>query len=376
MLTGGGTGGHLYPAISLARELQAAGGPEPLFIGSRTGLEAQLVPDEGLAFRAITSRKVSRSVTPSALLSLASIAWGAVEAGLLLRRLRPLVVIGTGGYASAAVVLAAAAQGIPTLIHEQNSIPGRTNRLMARFVDRVAVTFPASMSYFPAGRSVVTGLPIRPEMTEGDRANAVERWNLDPDRRTLLVLGGSLGARSLNGAVREALSHWSNSGLQIIHQVGSRNWDEHRAALKGAPAWYHPVPYLHQMADAYAAADLVACRAGASTLAELWATGRPAILVPYPYAHADHQTANARAAVEAGAAVMLPDSELNGPILAAEVGATIEAPEKLARMAEASRSLGRPDASRAVLDLAWEIAGWKSELLPERLQQGSKRGAA
>jgi UDP-N-acetylglucosamine--N-acetylmuramyl-(pentapeptide) pyrophosphoryl-undecaprenol N-acetylglucosamine transferase len=352
------------------------GGAVPEFIGSRTGLEAEVVPSHGFAFHAVASRKVSQALTPAVALSLASIAWGTMEAVLLLRRLRPLAVIGTGGYASAAVVLAAALQGIPTVIHEQNSIPGRTNRLLARLVRRVAVTFPESAGYFPAGKSVVTGLPIRPEITAGERQGGYERFGLSSDRRTLLALGGSLGARSLNRAVREALPLWSNSGLQIIHQVGARNWDEHRAELIAAPAWYHAVPYVQEMGDVYAAADLVLCRAGASTLAEVWAVGLPAILVPYPHAHADHQTSNARAAVDAGAAALLADSELSGPRLFAEVEALINEPQKLDGMAEASRGLGRPDAAQAVLDLVWEIVGQPRDRTADGVEQGAKRGAA
>jgi UDP-N-acetylglucosamine--N-acetylmuramyl-(pentapeptide) pyrophosphoryl-undecaprenol N-acetylglucosamine transferase len=376
ILTGGGTGGHLYPAISIARALVELGCGAPGFIGSRTGLEAEVVPREGFAFHAIASRKVSRVVTPAAALSLASIAWGTVQAGMLLRRRRPLAVIGTGGYASAGVVLAAAFQGIPTLIHEQNSIPGRTNRLLARIVRRVAVTFPESTSYFPEGKSVLTGLPIRPEIISGDRRQAEERFGLETDRRTLLVLGGSLGARSLNRAVREALPLWANSGLQVIHQVGNRNWEEHQAALRSAPAWYHPVAFLTDMGDAYAAADLVLCRAGASTLAELWAVGLPSLLVPYPYAHADHQSANARSAVTAGAATLLPDQELSGPRLVSEVGALFDDPPTRDKMAVASRALGRPDAARELLQVVWEMVGRPAGTMPGHLEQGAKRGAA
>ena len=362
MLTGGGTGGHLYPAVSLARACSGVQEvrPEhlntrtpahlnPVFIGTRVGLEAEVVPREGFPFYAIAGRKVKRSLSPGAVLSLATIAWGTVQAGLLLRRLDPVAVIGTGGYALAGVVLAAALQGIPTLIHEQNSIPGRTNRLLARFVRRVALTFAEAAPYFPPGRSVVTGLPVRPDIAAGSQKRGRAQFGLCPERQTLLVIGGSLGARSLNRAIREALPLWSASGLQIVHQVGRGNWDEHRAALKVPPEWYRPVPYLETMGDAYAVADLVVCRAGASTLAEVALAGLPSLLVPYPYAHADHQTHNARSVVGTGAAVLLPDAELTGSRLVKETGALLSDPGRRQQMADASRRRARPDAAEAIL---------------------------
>ena len=339
-------------------------------------MEAEVIRREGFPFHAIASRKVSRSLTPATAVSLATIAWGTIEAALILRRLRPVAVVGTGGYASAGVVLAAALQGIPTLIHEQNSIPGRTNRLLGRIVRRVALTFPESKGYFSSSKSFVTGLPIRPEILSGERRKAAARFNLCPDRRTLLVLGGSLGARSLNRSVLEALPLWSNSGLQIIHQVGARNWEEQRSKAPEAPSWYHPIRYLEEIGDAFAAADLVLCRAGASTLAELWAVGLPSVLVPYPHAHADHQSSNARVAVLAGAAELLPDQQLSGQRLAAEINSLIEEPEKLAQMAERSHTLGRRDAAQAVLDLVWEMTGQPGDRRHELVQQGTKRGAA
>jgi UDP-N-acetylglucosamine--N-acetylmuramyl-(pentapeptide) pyrophosphoryl-undecaprenol N-acetylglucosamine transferase len=348
----------------------------PVFIGTQTGLEARVVPQEGFAFHAIASRKVTRSLSPDNLLSFATIAWGAAQAGRLLRQLDPIAVIGTGGYASAGVVLAAALQGIPTLIHEQNSVPGRTNRLLGRIVRRVALTFAEAAGYFPSGKSVVTGLPVRPDIARGDRQQALTCFDLKAERRTLLVLGGSLGARSLNRAVREALSLWSNSDLQILHQVGRGNWEEHRAALASWPEWYRSVPYLEAMGDAYAAADLVVCRAGASTLAEVALAGLPSVLVPYPYAHANHQMHNAQSVVAAGAARLLPDDELAGPRLVVEVARLMDDPEDRQRMADASRRLARPDAAGAILDVVRGMLEGRANEQGESTEQGAKRGAA
>jgi UDP-N-acetylglucosamine--N-acetylmuramyl-(pentapeptide) pyrophosphoryl-undecaprenol N-acetylglucosamine transferase len=334
------------------------------------------VPREGFEFHAVTSRKVTRRFSPGTALSLAAIAWGTVQSALLLRRLRPVAVIGTGGYASAGVVLAAALQRIPTLIHEQNMVPGRTNRLLARFARRVALTFPEAATYFPAARTVVTGLPIRPEILAGQRERGLAAFGLEPNRRTLLVLGGSLGARSLNRTIREMLPLWSNSGWQILHQVGKGNWEEHQSALPTPPPGYAAVPYLSAMGDVYAMADLVICRAGASTLAEVTAVGLPAVLVPYPYAHADHQTHNAAALVAAGAAMLLPDAELSGQRLAAEIQSLLAEPERLPAMSRASRGLGRPNAAEAVLDIVREMIGEPAAGLSRDRARGEKRGAA
>jgi UDP-N-acetylglucosamine--N-acetylmuramyl-(pentapeptide) pyrophosphoryl-undecaprenol N-acetylglucosamine transferase len=409
VLTGGGTGGHLYPAVSVARALETAGGGwrtadstgqradghgtvapqaalsddqrlscdfQPVFIGSWEGLEAEVVPREGFEFHAVASRKIRRAFSPDLGLSLSVLAWGTLQAGILLRRLRPAAVIGTGGYVSAGVVLAAALLRIPTLIHEQNAIPGRTNRLLGRIVKRVALTFPEAARYFPAGKTVVTGLPVRPDVARGERPRGLQTFGLVPERPTLLVLGGSLGARSLNRAARESLPLWPDSAVQILHQVGKRDWEEHRASLDDTPGWYHPVPYLEEMGDAYAVAELVVCRAGASTLAEVTLVGLPTVLVPYPHAHADHQTHNAHSLVAAGAGVLLPDSELSAARLVGEVVPLLQQPCRREQMAEASRRLGRPEAALAVLDLVHEMLGSSACGDKTGVERGAKRGAA
>jgi UDP-N-acetylglucosamine--N-acetylmuramyl-(pentapeptide) pyrophosphoryl-undecaprenol N-acetylglucosamine transferase len=256
-------------------------------------------------------------------------------------------------------VLAAALQRIPTLIHEQNSIPGRTNRLLGRLVNRVAITFPEAARFFPARKTLLTGLPIRPEIGRVDRAEARAALGLEPDRRTLLVLGGSQGARTVNRATLEALPEWADLPLQVLHQVGRANFEEWQREAAERPAWYRPVPYLDAIEDAYAAADIVLCRAGASTLAEIAAAGLPAILVPYPYAMADHQTHNARAFVAAGAAVLVPNAEATGARIAREVQDLLGEPRRLAAMSAASRALARPEAALRLADEVRALARWE-----------------
>lgn len=350
VMAGGGTGGHIYPAVSLARALEAE---QITFLGTRDGLEAEVVPRAGFAFQTVPSRKLSRKPSLESLAALAVLGWGTVRSAWMLRGMRPDVVVGTGGYVSAGVLLAAALQRIPTLIHEQNAIPGRTNRLLARFVRRIAITFPEAAPYFPAGKTVVTGLPIRPEIGRVDRTAAQQTLGLARDRFTLLVLGGSQGARTINRATLDALASWGDLPIQVLHQIGKASFAEWQPEFAGRPAWYRPVPYLDAIEHAYAAADLVLCRAGASTLAEITAAGLPSILVPYPYAMGDHQTHNARALVAAGAALLIPNADTTGARIAEEVRVLMAdrgATGRLAEMSAASRSLGRPEAAARLAD--------------------------
>jgi UDP-N-acetylglucosamine--N-acetylmuramyl-(pentapeptide) pyrophosphoryl-undecaprenol N-acetylglucosamine transferase len=353
VLTGGGTGGHIYPALSVARCLE---GHDLLYVGTADGPEATIVPRSGLTFRSVPSRKLSRRPSPGAIAAVAVSAWGVLRAMALLRSWRPDVVLGTGGYASAGIMFAAAVLRIPTVVHEANVAPGRVNRLLARLCDRVALTFSASARYFPAGKAVVTGLPVRPELAHADPANAIREYGLDPSRPTLVVSGGSGGAQTLNRAVLAALPGLRELGLQVVHQTGRKQYPEVREAAGELPPFYHPVPYVEDMPSLLAAASLIVCRAGSSTLAEVTAVGLPAITVPYPYAVADHQTSNARALAEAGAAVLLPDAELTGERLLQEVRALQAAPERLEAMRKASRALGQPEAAQRVAELLLEIA--------------------
>jgi UDP-N-acetylglucosamine--N-acetylmuramyl-(pentapeptide) pyrophosphoryl-undecaprenol N-acetylglucosamine transferase len=366
VVTGGGTGGHIYPALSVAALLD---GDQIDFIGSASGPEANIVPRAGYRFHAIRARKMSRRVGLGTLAALATAVLGLTDAVRLLRRLRPDAVLGTGGYVSGPVMLGAALLRIPAMLLEGNSIPGRTNRLLARLVQRVGVTFSESRRYFPTARTVLTGFPIRGEIGAGNPERARAYFNLD-QRAVVFVFGGSSGAESINRAVADALPLLADSGVQVLHQTGhaaagaSGGIAESSTAEPGAsecvesgPNWYHPIAYVEAMGDALAASELVVCRAGASTLAEVTAAGRPAILVPYPYAHADHQTRNGQSLVVAGAARLIPDAEATGARLAAEITAILRDADGRRTMADASRRLGKPDAARRVLDELSQLAG-------------------
>lgn len=357
LLTGGGTGGHIYPALSVARCLA---GDELLYVGTAEGPEARIVPEHGVPFQAVPSRKLSRRGAPHQLIGALLVnGWGVLSALGLLRRFRPDVVLGTGGYASAAVMFAAGLLRLPTVIHEANSVPGRANVLLSKRCSRIALTYAATETYFPAGKTVVTGMPVREDLLSADPAPARSKYGLRADLPTLLICGGSQGAESLNRAVLEALPELGKAGLQVVHQTGKDKYAKVLEQVGTPPPFYHPFAFEDQMPSLLAAGSLVVCRGGSSTLAEVTAVGLPAIVVPLPTAVADHQTGNARALVEGGAAVLVRDAELNGARLATEVNAILNDPAKFEKMRAASRQSGRPDAARRVADLLREVAGKK-----------------
>jgi UDP-N-acetylglucosamine--N-acetylmuramyl-(pentapeptide) pyrophosphoryl-undecaprenol N-acetylglucosamine transferase len=341
LFAGGGTGGHLYPALAVADHLRRSHpGFEAVFLGSAQGLEARLVPQHGFVLHTIPGSGFRRMGLGGRLRFVWSFARGLVAALSLVRRLRPDVVLATGGYASLAAGLAAAALRRPLVVQEQNSIPGLTNRLLGRLAREVHVAFPGCERYF--GRPVhLTGNPLRADIL----APPVPITGLPAAVPVILVVGGSRGARSINSAVGAAIPIVAATRRVVwLWQTG--DLDHPRLA----PEWGN-VPdvmlraYLDDMPAALAAAQLLVCRAGAMTLAEITAMGRPAILVPFPGAVDDHQTANARSLVDAGAAVLVPDAELDGPRLARAVLELVADPARLARMGAASAGLARPRAT-------------------------------
>lgn len=361
VLTGGGTGGHAYPAICIAEALKAESPDcELLFIGSRNGFEARLADRAGIPFVGITSRQLKKLLSPGTILTAASLGKGFMEAVSALRRFGPDLVIGTGGYASAAVVMAQTLRRGNTLIHEQNVIPGRTNLALSRFASRVCVTFEDSAKYFPARKTIVTGLPIRSELLSlPDKKEARKALGLDEERFTLLVIGGSQGARRLNEVIAEAVRDLQKMDVQVVHQAGERNYEEADARRKEI-GWkhYHVHPYFEDMRQVYTSTDLVLSRCGASTISEITAVGLPAILVPYPYAYADHQRFNAEFVSRNGGGILVGDSEIDAELLINIIKRLADSPEELRRMSEASRKLGKPQAARDIARLALEVKQW------------------
>lgn len=358
VITGGGTGGHLFPALAIAEALRRRRPEvEILFVGGDR-IEARVVPEEGWPFARVSARGLPRRPGPAAAAALAITAVGTFQALRLLRRWRPDAVVATGGYVCVPVGCAAALLRVPLGVQEQNLRPGLATRLIARWARWVSIPHPEAAERLKGRRTEVTGVPLRRRAIEGDRERGLGRWGLDPDKLTLLVLGGSQGALSLNRAVcRLGDLLMFEQGIQILHQTGTEHghWVRreigHREHI-GPPTLRHvAVPFLSEIADAYACADLVLCRAGACTLAELTAWGLPAILVPYPSAAEGHQEENAKVLTRAGAAILVPDADLGGTALVAAVQALMADGDRRARMAEASRALGRPAASGVVADL-------------------------
>ncbi|HKY33190.1 MAG TPA: undecaprenyldiphospho-muramoylpentapeptide beta-N-acetylglucosaminyltransferase [Candidatus Polarisedimenticolia bacterium] len=350
LVAGGGTGGHIFPGVAIARELvERVAGCEVLFAGTRRGLESRIVPAEGFRLVTIRSAGITGKRALSRLKGLALVPVSLAQSVALVARLRPDLVIGVGGYSSGPVLASAVALRVPTLIHEQNYVPGLTNRWLAPFVTEVAVTFEETIPRLK-GRGVVTGNPVRRHFALiGPRpAGAV------PAR--LLVFGGSQGARAVNRAMAQALPLLAplRGRLAILHQTGESALEEMRSAYRAAGFTEQEAearPFISGMSQAFEDADLIVSRSGATTVAELTAAGRPAILVPFAGAAHDHQTFNARKLEQAGAAVVIAESEMSGQRLGAAIVELLGDPARLARMGAASRAAGRPDAAARIADL-------------------------
>lgn len=352
IITGGGTGGHVYPGLAIAEALVALRpGTEILFVGG-AGAERRIVPRAGWPFRRVAVRAWPRRLSWRLPWAMWLTVVGTAQALVLQQRWRPQVVVATGGYTAAPVGAAAAILKIPLVVQEQNLSPGAANRILARWARIVSV--PHERLGRLGREVVVTGVPVRAGALGGDRARGRQRFGLQDRPLTILVLGGSQGARNLNTHVVDMAGRLNGrQEVQILHQTGQEHEEWVRARLGSIAGLlrYVAVPYIEEMGDAYACADLVVCRAGGGTLAEVTANGLPAIAVPYPYAAEGHQDANARLLESAGAAMVVPDRELSGARLAQAVETLQVDPARLRAMAAASRQLGRPQAARRVAEL-------------------------
>lgn len=362
VFAGGGTGGHLYPALAIAEEIRRLQpGTGITFIGTKDKLESRVVPRYGFDFTAINVRGFRRSLAPANLLFPATLLLALWQSRRLLVRLKPDVVVGTGGYVCGPPVYVASRLGIPTLIQEQNSYPGVTTRMLAGRVDEVHVTFDVTRKYLPAGaRVTVSGNPVRSAIGAVSREAGARAFGFDPGRKTLLVAGGSLGAATLNNAMIQALEPLLVEGIQVLWSTGEQEFarvqDAVRTRTAVNPKLAVMLPYIADMEHAYAASDLAVCRAGATTLAELTNAGVPSVLVPYPLAAADHQRLNARALVDAGAALLVADENIGSRLLPAVLDLFAH-PDRLRAMAARSKSLGRPDAAQRIARSILNLAG-------------------
>jgi len=362
LIAGGGTAGHLLPGLAVARALVDAGhDPSTVhFVGSRRGIEARLVPDAGFTLTALPGRGIQRRLTPDNLVAIAGLVRAIGSGILLMRRRRPSVVLIVGGYASVACAVAAVIWRVPMVVAEQNAVAGAVNRLAGRFARVCAVAFAGT----DLPRSVVTGNPVRAEVLavdrRGDRDRARVELGVPLDRIMVAVVSGSLGSRRVNTAVREALASLvDRNDLVIRHVVGRRDWDSMREppiALPSDGLRYEVIEYEDRMDLVFAAADLLIGRAGGTTVAELTEVGLPAVLVPLPGAPRDHQRANAAALVDAGAAILIPDGELDGDRLVRELRPLLDSADLRGAMERASRSMAHPDAAERVVALMEEVA--------------------
>ncbi|MGI4875221.1 MAG: undecaprenyldiphospho-muramoylpentapeptide beta-N-acetylglucosaminyltransferase [Janthinobacterium lividum] len=356
IISGGGTGGHIFPAVAIANEIRRRlPDAEILFVGANGRMEMTRVPEAGYNIVGLDITGLQRRITPQNLLFPVRVFRSVRAAGKLIGQFHPDAVVGVGGYASAPVLLAATSRGIPSLIQEQNSYAGLVNKLLARRVNKICVAYDGMGSFFPAKKIVLTGNPVRTEIAHGSRADAQQFFNLDPTKKTLLVVGGSLGARTLNLATAAALPRLREAGVQLLWQTGKLYAPEAQAQTSPYAADHlQALEFIQRMDLAYAAADVVISRAGALSVSELCLTGKASILVPSPNVAEDHQTKNARSLVSKGAAVLITD-EHAAARLYDEALRLLANPERQHQLAERVQELARPDATAAIVDELFKL---------------------
>jgi UDP-N-acetylglucosamine--N-acetylmuramyl-(pentapeptide) pyrophosphoryl-undecaprenol N-acetylglucosamine transferase len=353
LIAAGGTGGHIYPGIAVANEIMRRDPSSAIrFVGTARGLETRLVPLAGFELSLIESAGLKNVGLRARMRGLALLPKSFFASRRLIREFGPHVVVGAGGYVSGPVLLAASLMGRPTLVMDSNALPGWTNRVLARFVDKAAVSFAEALPHF-RGKGVLTGNPVRAKFFE------IPAGKRDPDRVSILVFGGSQGAHAINEAMVAALPQLASqkNQLRITHQTGEVDYEKVRKSYEVA-SWSENTDvrrYIDDMVSEFSKADLILCRAGATTTAELVAAGKAAVMIPFPLAADDHQRKNAEALQAAGAARMILQKELNGERLANEIASLIAAPDDITRMETASRKLARRDAAAATVDLMEEL---------------------
>jgi UDP-N-acetylglucosamine--N-acetylmuramyl-(pentapeptide) pyrophosphoryl-undecaprenol N-acetylglucosamine transferase len=349
LMAGGGTGGHVIPALAVARELKRRG-HEPFFVGTVAGLEAKLVPEAGFAIEFVEIGGLKRVGVVRTVRTLAQLPLATAQMAARLGRWRPAAIFSMGGYAAGPVVLAAVVRRIPMALMEPNAMPGITNRWIGRVAGRALINFEETARYFPRDRAELAGIPVRPEF-----------FAIPPKPRgealVLLVTGGSRGSRTLNNAVRESWPLLRDAGFRVrlVHQTGREAYEEIARAFAASGIEGEVAPFIEDMPAAFAAADLVVSRSGAGAVAEIAAAGKAAILVPFPFAADDHQRRNAEALARAGAARLVADREFTGKRLLEEIAALIGEPGAIEKTGEAARKFARPGAAARAADILEEL---------------------
>jgi UDP-N-acetylglucosamine--N-acetylmuramyl-(pentapeptide) pyrophosphoryl-undecaprenol N-acetylglucosamine transferase len=349
LLAAGGTGGHLFPGVAVAEVARREFGAEVLFVGTQHGMEKEIIPPLGFALRFIPAEQLRGRNWRGRLHALGAACQAVGVAWRIVREFSPDVIFSIGGYASGPTVLVGWLRRIPCVLLEPNAIPGMTNKWLGRLATKICLGFPQITAYFPASKAVWTGNPVRWKTGAGQQPTT--RVSASRERLTVLIFGGSAGARRLNYTLPQALALVGKGAdaLRIVHQTGKADHAEVSAAYPSLGLEAEVVPFIETMREYYLAADLVICRAGAITVAELTSLGKPAILIPYPYAVDDHQRANAEILVQAGAARMVLDADLTPEHMAEEISSLITDRNTLSTMSQAALTLGRPEATAAVL---------------------------
>ena len=359
LVTGGGTGGHIYPALAYVEHVKKIDPTaEFMYVGAKRGLENKILPKTDIPFKTLEIQGFKRSLSPANFKTIQLFLKSIKEAKTILRDFAPDVVIGTGGYASGAVVYAAAKLKIPTIIHEQNSVPGITNKFLSRYADRIAVAFPDAAAFFPQEKTVVVGNPRASEVADVAPSGILTEYGLSSDLATVLIFGGSQGAYKLNQAMAEAIPLFAGKHYQVLYASGDRYFEEIQENPK--IDWQQLTnvsvrPYIDKMAEVMVNCQLLIGRAGATSIAEFTALGLPAILIPSPHVTNDQQTKNAVSLVKAGAVKMLTDNELTGSLLVETIDEIMSNEALRQQMAAASRKEGIPDAAERLQKLVKEI---------------------
>ncbi|AIQ64962.1 UDP-diphospho-muramoylpentapeptide beta-N-acetylglucosaminyltransferase [Paenibacillus stellifer] len=366
VLSGGGTGGHIYPAVAVARQLEAEEEPSAfLYIGGTRGLESKLVPQENLPFRAIDITGFRRSLSLDNVKTVMRFLKGVRESKKMLKEFKPDVVVGTGGYVCGPVVYAASKLGIPTLIHEQNAIPGLTNKFLSRYASTVAVSFEGTESAFPGGKRVIyTGNPRATTVSAANPKRGYASLGIPENSTVVLVVGGSRGAKAINEAmIGMAPLTKKEPNVHYVYVTGEPYFEDTRKQLReklgSLPNWLHVVPYIHNMPEVLACTSLIVNRAGASFLAEITALGIPSVLIPSPNVTNNHQEANARQLEKAGASVVILEKDLTGESLYRSVSSITSNGELRRSMSEASRKLGKRDSAGVIVHELRRLAARK-----------------
>ncbi|WP_019391728.1 undecaprenyldiphospho-muramoylpentapeptide beta-N-acetylglucosaminyltransferase [Priestia filamentosa] len=354
IVSGGGTGGHIYPALALIREIQKQEtNTEVLYIGSEKGLESDIVKRAGIPFRAIEISGFKRKLSFDNVKTVARFLKGVSKSKKYIKEFKPDVVIGTGGYVCGPVVYAASKLGVPTVIHEQNSVPGLTNKFLSKYVDKVAVCFEQAEAFFPSEKVVMTGNPRASEVLNQDGVKGKNDVGLSLNKKSVLIVGGSRGARPINDALLSVIKEAGQKPYEFLYVTGDVHYERVVKQLEEAGAQGNVIvkPFLHNMPEVLSGVDLIVARAGATTLSEITALGLPSILVPSPYVTNNHQEKNARALSDNDAATLCLEADLTGERLLESIDEILLNEQKLKDMRAASKKLGMPNAATVLYEL-------------------------